>query len=151
MQIHLFLFAALCGLGFALPQALGGILGGLVDGLSGLGGLTGYIGPLLSQIPVLAADPPAALKTKNPSPQCSQVNGGALLCCNSVINGDMPLVVELAHVAGNFSLNPNSINGLYCKSPTYSLCYGQAPELTSACRSAFLHYLQPWCQIVLRS
>jgi hypothetical protein len=27
----------------------------------------------------------------------------------------MPLVVELAQLAGQFKLNPNSINGLYCK------------------------------------
>jgi hypothetical protein len=39
---------------------------------------------------------------------------GTLLCCNSVINGDMPLVVELSELVGNFRLNPNSINGLYC-------------------------------------
>lgn len=107
MHIHLFFFAALGSLVCAIPQ---GLLGGL------LGGLTGALGPVLNAIPFLGTDPPAAITTRQPSPQCANVNGGALLCCNSAINGDMPLVVQLSQLVGSFRLNPNSINGLYCKS-----------------------------------
>ncbi|KAE9366490.1 hypothetical protein N431DRAFT_561920 [Stipitochalara longipes BDJ] len=99
----------------AAPQ-LGGILGGVLGDLPVVAPLLGATGAILDEIPILYASPPAFLQTKNPSPQCANINGGALLCCNSIINGDMPLVVELADLAGNFQLNPNSINGLFCKS-----------------------------------
>jgi hypothetical protein len=82
-----------------------------------IGGLVGALGNILNSIPVLYASAPSFLLTKDPSPQCANVNGGVLLCCSSTFNGDMPLVVELAQLAGNFRLNPNSINGIYCKLP----------------------------------
>jgi hypothetical protein len=81
--------------------------------LSGvLGELLGDIGPVLNLIPVLASPPPAFLWTKNPSPECANINQGALYCCGSTFNGDMPLVVELAD-AVNYKLNPNSINCIF--------------------------------------
>jgi len=104
-------FLAILATTSAAPQ-----LGGLLEGIGGLlAPLTGAVGTILNSIPLLYAAAPDFLLTKDPSPQCANVNGGTLLCCSSTINGDMPLVVELAQLAGNFKLNPNSINGLYCK------------------------------------
>ncbi|KAH8786857.1 hypothetical protein BGZ57DRAFT_924510 [Hyaloscypha finlandica] len=98
----------------AAPQLVP-VIGGLLGGIPVVGAITGYLGNVLNLLGVLYAAPPPFLLTKNPSPECKNVNNGALLCCSSTINGDMPLVVELAQLAGQFKLNPNSINGLYCK------------------------------------
>jgi hypothetical protein len=84
------------------PQSLGDLLGGLL----------GDVGPILDLVPVIDDPPPAFLWTKNPSPECANINQGALLCCGSTFNGDMPLVVELADLV-NYRLNPDSINCLF--------------------------------------
>ncbi|KAN0092461.1 hypothetical protein V8E51_018308 [Hyaloscypha variabilis] len=99
----------------AAPQSgVVGIIGSLLGDVPVVAPLLGATGAILDEIPVLYASPPDFLLTQNPSPQCANINGGALLCCNSIINGDMPLVVELSDLTGHFRLNPNSINGLFC-------------------------------------
>jgi len=104
---------ALLSAALAAPQSG---LGGILDGIGSIvAPITGALGTVLNSIPVLYAAAPEFLITTDPSPQCANVNEGTLLCCSSTINGDMPIVVELAQLAGNFKLNPNSINGLYCK------------------------------------
>jgi hypothetical protein len=85
------------------PQ-LSGILGDILDD----------VGPILDLIPVIDDPPPAFLWTKNPSPECANINQGALYCCGSTFNGDMPLVVELADLV-NYRLNPDSINCIFGK------------------------------------
>ncbi len=74
--------------------------------------LLGIVGQLLGIIPILSTPPPRELWTKTPSPECANVNGGALLCCESTFNGDIPIVVQLAPAVG-YKLNPNSINCIY--------------------------------------
>ncbi|KUJ23765.1 uncharacterized protein LY89DRAFT_679089 [Mollisia scopiformis] len=77
-----------------------------------LGSLGNAIGQLLQQIPLLSTPPPAFLMTTQPSPQCADVNKGALLCCQSSFNGDIPIFVQAAPLIA-YKLNPNSINCLY--------------------------------------
>jgi hypothetical protein len=89
--------------------------------LSGVvSGLLGEVGPLLNLVPVLASPPPAFLWTKNPSPECANINQGALYCCGSTFNGDMPLVVELSDLL-QYKLNPNSINCIFGMSSISSI------------------------------
>ncbi len=95
--LFLSLFITLFSYSFAFPQ--------LLDP-------TSLIGEVLNIIPILADPPPASLVTKNPSPECANVNQGALLCCESTFNGDIPIVVELSNSVG-YKLNPNSINCIY--------------------------------------
>jgi hypothetical protein len=98
---------------FAVPHPepqLGGVVGGLL----------GEVGPLLNLVPVLASPPPAFLWTKNPSPECANINQGALYCCDSTFNGDMPLVVELSDLL-QYKLNPNSINCIFGMSSISSI------------------------------
>ncbi len=105
--MHFVVLLALITAAMAAPQTLPIV-----------GSLLGAVGDILNSIPILYAAAPSFLLTQDPSPQCADVNGGTLLCCSSTFNGDMPLVVELAQLAGNFRLNPNSINGIYCEFPT---------------------------------
>ncbi|KAF8858236.1 hypothetical protein BDZ45DRAFT_404301 [Acephala macrosclerotiorum] len=91
-------FLALLSPSFAAPQLLGSV-----------GAL---IGQALQQIPLLSTPPPAALMTTHPSPQCANVNKGALLCCESTFQGDIPIFVEAAPLVA-YKLNPNSINCIY--------------------------------------
>lgn len=74
--------------------------------------LLGAVGQLLGIIPILSTPPPRELWTKTPSPECANVNGGALLCCESTFQGDIPIVVQLAPTV-SYKLNPNSINCIY--------------------------------------
>lgn len=114
MRSPFVLLFALLSAALAAPQ-----LSGILEGISSvIAPITGALGTVLNSIPLLYAAAPPFLITTDPSPQCANVNGGTLVCCSSTINGDMPIVVELAQLAGNFRLNPNSINGLYCKSST---------------------------------
>lgn len=76
------------------------------------GELGTLIGELLQQIPLLSNPPPAALMTKQPSPECANVNKGALLCCQSSFQGDIPIFVQAAPLVA-YKLNPNSINCIY--------------------------------------
>jgi hypothetical protein len=63
---------ALLSTASAAPQ-LGGLLGGL---LAPVEPLLGYVGDILNEIPILYAAAPPFLITKDPSPQCANVNGG---------------------------------------------------------------------------
>ncbi len=114
-----------------------------------IGSLLGAVGDILNSIPILYASPPSFLLTQDPSPQCAKVNGGTLLCCSSTFNGDMPLVVELAQLAGNFRLNPDSINGIYCEVSRTSL--GEWRGTNTRFRPKGLYDLQPWYAAVLPS
>ncbi|KAH8669693.1 hypothetical protein BGZ60DRAFT_408068 [Tricladium varicosporioides] len=69
--------------------------------------------PILNNLPILNY-PPAHMITTNPDPECQAINGGARWCCQSTFDGDMPIVMELAPVLG-YKLNPNSVNGIFCK------------------------------------
>ncbi|CZR56231.1 uncharacterized protein PAC_06119 [Phialocephala subalpina] len=77
-----------------------------------LGQVGALIGQALGLIPLLSTPPPAALMTKQPSPQCAKVNKGALLCCESTFQGDIPIFVQAAPLVA-YKLNPNSINCIY--------------------------------------
>jgi len=95
---------------FAVPHPepqLSGILGDIGD-------LLEDVGPILDLLPVLNDPPPAFLWTKNPSPECANINQGALYCCGSTFNGDFPLVVGLADLV-DYRLNPDSINCLFAQ------------------------------------
>ncbi|CZT05745.1 uncharacterized protein RCO7_03911 [Rhynchosporium graminicola] len=76
--------------------------------------LLGAVGALLNAIPLLSLPLPKELQTKTPSPECANVNGGALLCCESTLQGDIPLIVQLAPLVA-YKLNPNSNNCIYGK------------------------------------
>lgn len=69
--------------------------------------------PILNNLPILNY-PPQNMITTNPAPECQAINGGGRWCCQSTFDGDMPIVLELAPVLG-YKLNPNSVNGLFCK------------------------------------
>ncbi|KAE8446319.1 hypothetical protein EG329_012066 [Mollisiaceae sp. DMI_Dod_QoI] len=77
-----------------------------------LGKLGAAVGSFLQEIPLLSTPPPAALMTTQPSPECASVNHGALLCCQSSFQGDIPIFVQLAPLVA-YQLNPNSINCIY--------------------------------------
>jgi hypothetical protein len=137
-SIFVILLITLLSSATAAPQLVP-VIGSLLNGIPVVGAITGYLGNVLNELGVLYAAPPSFLLTTDISPVCKNVNNGmpppppdhppacfptqaehwletgTLLCCSSTINGDMPLVVELAQLAGQFKLNPNSINGLYCK------------------------------------
>jgi hypothetical protein len=51
--------------------------------------------------------------TKDPSPECANTNQGALLCCESTVDGGFPLVRELSELTG-YELSNDTINGIYC-------------------------------------
>ncbi|KAH7327063.1 hypothetical protein BKA65DRAFT_539739 [Rhexocercosporidium sp. MPI-PUGE-AT-0058] len=70
------------------------------------------VGALLDLVPLLSTPPPRELWTKTPSPECANVNGGALLCCESTFQGDIPIIVQLAPLI-SYKLNPNSNNCIY--------------------------------------
>ena len=70
---------------------------------------------LFGGLTLLNTPPPAFMLTADPSPQCSGLNQGSLLCCQDTLNGDAPAVVAAAALVG-YELNPNSVNGLYCTS-----------------------------------
>lgn len=74
--------------------------------------LLGAVGALLGLVPLLSTPPPRELWTKTPAPECANVNGGALLCCQSTFQGDIPIIVQLAPLIG-YKLNPNSNNCIY--------------------------------------
>ncbi|KAH6720616.1 hypothetical protein DL95DRAFT_440341 [Leptodontidium sp. 2 PMI_412] len=76
--------------------------------------LLGAVGALLGLVPLLSTPPPRELWTKTPAPECANVNGGALLCCQSTFQGDIPIIVQLAPLIG-YKLNPNSNNCIYGK------------------------------------
>ncbi|KAL2060656.1 hypothetical protein VTL71DRAFT_9297 [Oculimacula yallundae] len=76
--------------------------------------LLGAVGALLGLVPLLSMPPPRELQTKTPSPECANVNGGALLCCESTFQGDIPIIVQLAPLVA-YKLNPNSNNCIYGK------------------------------------
>lgn len=93
-------FATLFTSSLAAPQLLEGALS--------------IIGTALGLIPILSTPPPTSLWTQYPNDTCADVNGGALYCCESTFNGDIPLVVEVAPLVA-YKLNPNSINCIYGK------------------------------------
>ncbi|EDN93390.1 predicted protein [Sclerotinia sclerotiorum 1980 UF-70] len=62
----------------------------------------------------LNSPPPALLTTKLHSEECININQGQLLCCEDLIDGDQPVVLEAARLFG-LSLNRDSGNGVACK------------------------------------
>ncbi|TAQ83154.1 hypothetical protein B7494_g8524 [Chlorociboria aeruginascens] len=111
MHPRITLLFALPTLGLARPQP-----GSVLD----------LVGDLLNPI---STEPPDFLKTIIHSPQCAATNNGTLMCCDGLINGDLPIVKSLADLVG-YHLDPNSINGLSCSykpdavctSPNFNLC-----------------------------
>jgi len=86
-----------------------------------LGLVTDLLNPILAPVVKLTAHlplnspPPDILFAPSPSPECAAVNGGELTCCQATLAGDLPLVVYLAETYG-YTLNPDDVNGIYCKS-----------------------------------
>ena len=76
-----------------------------------LSAVDGIVRPILN---LGASPPPTFLKAKNPSPECTNINQGELMCCRGTVAGDQQVVVWLAKLYG-YNLNPNDINGLNCE------------------------------------
>lgn len=93
----------------AVPAAIANSLPILNDLLGG--GLLSPIGAVLNLLP--AREAPAALRTKNVHPLCHPLNQGALLCCETLFDGALPLVVKLSQTTG-YELTTDAINGILC-------------------------------------
>ena len=74
--------------------------------------ILGDVGSLIDNLPILNY-PPQSIVTTDISPECANLNQGTRLCCESTLDGDVPLVVELATIIG-YRLATGSINGIYC-------------------------------------
>jgi hypothetical protein len=72
----------------------------------------GAVGSLTDNLPILNY-PPQSIVTTDISPECANLNQGTRLCCESTLDGALPLLVELASVIG-YRLAPGSINGIGC-------------------------------------
>jgi hypothetical protein len=71
-SVFLISLISLLSIASAAPQ-LGSLLGGL---LAPVEPILGYVGDILNEIPILYAAAPPFLLTKDPSPQCANVNNG---------------------------------------------------------------------------
>src|SRR5438045_2584410 len=58
--------------------------------------------------------PPSSLLTTDISPQCSDVNNGTYLCCETSVNGGNA-AVQLAADAAGYQLPANTVNGVLCE------------------------------------
>jgi hypothetical protein len=58
--------------------------------------------------------PPAFLLTTEISPQCTAVNNGTYLCCETSVNGGNAAVQLAADIAG-YQLPANTVNGVLCE------------------------------------
>jgi hypothetical protein len=101
---------------FALP-ATPNFLNTLLQTL-GLNGLVGNGTPLLA--------------TTIHSPECANLNGGTYVCCESTLNGGMPIVEELSELT-DYPITKNTINGLIaCASLLTSSGSGSLMRLTDS-------------------
>ncbi|KAK6502107.1 hypothetical protein TWF481_009915 [Arthrobotrys musiformis] len=91
-----------------------------------------------------SSEAPSALRVQNPSPQCTSINNGALLCCTAAVSGGFPLVV-LASQAANYNLPQNTLNGYICFPSSTTACSGT--QLPLCCQVTTLTPLWGlWCQ-----
>ncbi|RVD86085.1 uncharacterized protein DFL_004379 [Arthrobotrys flagrans] len=91
-----------------------------------------------------SSEAPAPLRTKNPSPQCTNINNGALLCCTAALSGGFPAVQATSKIL-LYSLPNNTLNGYLCLPSTTTACPGtQIPLCCQVPQVALLWSL--WCQ-----
>ncbi|KAK6335761.1 hypothetical protein TWF730_003138 [Orbilia blumenaviensis] len=88
------------------------------------------------------APPPEKLWTKNPSPECQNINKGERLCCAAAVSGGFPLVQKLTGLGG-YKMPANTLNGYLChKSATCT-----SVEIEVCCLVTILSPIWGlWCQ-----